>query len=162
MREALSYVLDNPERCQLADQDALNAVLDGRWQTLDWRWNATNYMSGLMPKQPFIRHFAGCKPWSPKKVGIERRFVDQWRSDLADSPWPGRFHEEAFNYRARSVFRPAMSAANRLAKSLFYANSSGKRGNRARLVTGLVNTLSAIERSAAAGAPADALVFARN
>ncbi len=114
-----------------------------------------NFLSELMPKQPFIRHFAGCKPWLPKKVGIERRFVDQWRSDLAESPWPGRFHEEAFNYRARNIFRPAMSAADRFAKSLFYANSSGKRGNRARLVNGLAGTLSAIERSAAAGAAAE-------
>jgi lipopolysaccharide biosynthesis glycosyltransferase len=154
--QALRWGLDNPERCQLVDQDALNAVLDGRWQTLDWRWNATNYLSGLMPRQPFIRHFAGNKPWTPKKVGVERRFVDEWRSDLAESPWPGCFQEEAMKYRIRNVLGPMTSAA----KSLIYRNSQGKRGKRARLVNDFANTLSAIERSAAAGATASSLGLA--
>ena len=89
--EALQYALDHPERCEFVDQDALNAVLDGRWQTLDWRWNASTCIRDLMPKEPFIRHFAGYKPWARKKVGIEQRFVDEWRSDLAESPWPAAF-----------------------------------------------------------------------
>jgi lipopolysaccharide biosynthesis glycosyltransferase len=153
---ALRYALDHPERCKMNDQDALNAVLDGRWQTLDWRWNAMNYMSGLFPREPFIRHFAGNKPWTAKKVGVERRFIDEWRSDLAESPWPRRFQEEAINYRLRSFFSPMTSAA----KSLIYRNASGKRGKRARLIGDLANTLSTIERSAAAGALAGSLGLA--
>jgi len=152
--EALRYAQTYPERCEMVDQDPLNAVLDGRWQTLDWRWNAMNYMSQLLPKQPFIRHFAGCKPWASKKVGVERRYVDQWRSDLAESPWPDRFHEEAFKYRLRKLYSPMTTAVNRLANSQLYASSAGKRGNRARLVNDFIKTLSAIERSAAAGAVA--------
>jgi lipopolysaccharide biosynthesis glycosyltransferase len=151
--EALRWGLDNPDRCQMVDQDALNAVLDGRWQTLDWRWNATNYLSGAMPKEPFIRHFAGNKPWTEKKVGVERRFVDEWRADLAESPWHGRFREEALQYRIRSILGPATSVA----KSLVYRNASGKRGKRARLVGDLANTLATIEQAAAAGALADSL-----
>lgn len=154
--QALRWGLDNPENCLMVDQDALNAVLDGRWQTLDWRWNATNYLSGVMPKEPFIRHFAGNKPWTQKKVGVERRFVEEWRADLAESPWPGRFQQETLGYRVRNLVGPMTSVA----KSVVYRNASGKRGKRARLVNELANTLSAIERSAAAGAPADSLGLA--
>jgi lipopolysaccharide biosynthesis glycosyltransferase len=154
--QALRWGLDNPERCLLVDQDALNAVLDGRWQTLDWRWNTTNYMSGRLPKEPFIRHFAGNKPWTPKKVGVERRFVDEWRADLAESPWPGRFQDEAISYRVRNLLGPMTSVA----KSLVYRKAPGRRGKRARLVNDFANTLSAIERAAAAGATADSLGLA--
>jgi lipopolysaccharide biosynthesis glycosyltransferase len=151
--QALRWGLDSPERCLLVDQDALNAVLDGRWQTLDWRWNTTNYMSGRLPKEPFIRHFAGNKPWAPKKVGVEKRFIEEWRADLAESPWPGRFQEEAITYRIRNFLGPMTSVA----KSLVYRNAPGRRGKRARLANDFANTLSAIERAAAAGARADPL-----
>jgi lipopolysaccharide biosynthesis glycosyltransferase len=154
-KSALRYAIDHPDRCTMNDQDALNAVVDGRWQTLDWRWNTTNYMSGRLPKEPFIRHFAGNKPWTPKKVGVERRFIEEWRSDLAESPWPGRFQEEAINYRIRNFLGPMTSVA----KSLVYRNASGKRGKRARLANDFAATLSAIEISAAAGLPADSLGF---
>ena len=69
-----------------------------------------NYMSERLPRQPFIRHFAGSKPWLPKKLGVEPRFAKEWRSDLAESPWPGRFHEQTFKYRALNALRPTMSA----------------------------------------------------
>ena len=156
--EALRYAQTYPERCEMVDQDPLNAVLDGRWQTLDWRWNAMNYMSQLLPKQPFIRHFAGCKPWAPKKVGLETHYIDQWRSDLGDSPWTGCFQQEIFKYRFRRIFKPATSTVNQFAKSWLYASSAGKRGNRARLVNDFPTILSAIERAAATDAVADSFV----
>ena len=155
--QALRYAIDYPERCHFVDQDPLNAVLDGRWQTLDWRWNAMNFMSQLMPKQPFIRHFAGYKPWAPKKLGVEQRFVNEWRSDLTESPWPGRFQEEALKYRIRNIFSPVTSAIGHLTKSMIYSNSQSKRGNRTRLVDSFPAALSAIEQAAASGAVADFL-----
>jgi lipopolysaccharide biosynthesis glycosyltransferase len=143
------------------DQDVLNAVLDGNWQVLDWRWNAMNYLSRLMPKKPFIRHFSGYKPWTQRKVGVERRYVDQWRADLKESPWSGRFQEEAASYRIKRIFDPVTSGMDRLYKSWAYANAPGKRGNRARLVNGLPAILSAIEEQAAAGAVARLPAFIR-
>ena len=157
----LQYARDHPERCQLVDQDPLNAVLDGRWQTLDWRWNATNYMSERFPRQPFIRHFAGCKPWLPEKLGVESRFVGEWRSDLADSPWPGRFQEQGLKHRIRNALRPAVSAIEYVTKSQAFADAAGKRGNRARLVGNFSAVLQAIEQSAAAGAIAERIAFTR-
>ena len=72
--QARRYAITHADRCRMHDQDALNAVLDGNWQVLGWRWNAMNYLSNLMPRKAFIRHFSGYKPWTPKKVGVERRY----------------------------------------------------------------------------------------
>ena len=51
-------------------------------------------MCGCVP-----RHFARYKPWARKIVGIEQRFIDEWRSDLAESPWPQRFSEQQSSWR---------------------------------------------------------------
>ena len=154
--DAMSFLLEKPGRCFHPDQDALNAVLDGRWQVLDWRWNALNYMSDSQPKQPFIRHFASrSKPWSRRKVAIQPRFVREWRSDLAESPWPGRFQDESLRYRIRNAFRPASSQIESYAKSLIYAGSGGKRGIRIQLAQNHMEICSAIEKAAAAGALAE-------
>ena len=158
---ARRYAITHADRCRMHDQDALNAVLDGNWQVLDWRWNAMNYLSNLMPTQPFIRHFSGYKPWTSKKIGVERRYIDQWRSDLGESPWPGRFREEAVEYRIKRIFDPLTSGLDRFYKSRAYADVSGKRGNRARLINGLPGILSAIEEQAAADAVARLPAFIR-
>lgn len=107
---ALQYALDHPERCEFVDQDPLNAVLDGRWQVLDWRWNAVTWIRDMMPNEPFIRHFARYKPWARKKVGIEKRFVDEWRADLKESPWPDRFSEQSIKYPVKDAFRSIYAA----------------------------------------------------
>lgn len=158
---ARRYATTHADRCRMHDQDALNAVLDGNWQVLDWRWNAMNYLSTLMPSEPFIRHFSGYKPWTKRKVGVERRYIDQWRTDLTESPWSGRFLEEAASHRVKRIFDPATSAVDRLYKSRAYAEASGKRGNRARLVNTLPAVLAAIEQQAAAGAAAQMPPFIR-
>jgi lipopolysaccharide biosynthesis glycosyltransferase len=148
-RDALRYALDHPERCLFADQDALNAVLDGRWQTLDWRWNAMNYMGGRWPKQPFIRHFAGNKPWASKKIGVERRFVNEWQADLAESPWPKRFHEQSAKHALRAIFEPASLALSHLGRTLAHSTRNDRRGNKVRMRRQLPDILSNIERWAA-------------
>lgn len=158
---ARRYAITHADRCQMHDQDALNAVLDGNWQVLDWRWNAMNYLSNLMPRKALIRHFSGYKPWTQKKIGVERHYIDQWRSDLAESPWPGRFQEEAVEYRIKRIFDPLTSGLDRFYKSRAYAEVSGKRGNRARLINGLPGILSTIEEQAAAGAAARLPAFIR-
>jgi lipopolysaccharide biosynthesis glycosyltransferase len=151
--DALRYALDHPERCQFVDQDPLNAVLDGRWQTLDWRWNALSNIREMMPKEPFIRHFAGYKPWARKKVGIEQRFVDEWRSDLVESPWPGRFKEQSIRYPIKDAFKSIGSTV--------YAAFTGNRVDEEARRVGFSEALSAIEQSAAAGACADWIAFAQ-
>jgi lipopolysaccharide biosynthesis glycosyltransferase len=142
--DALRYALDYPERCFLVDQDALNATLDGRWQVLDWRWNVLSYMNELIPKQPFIRHFARYKPWARKKAGIEQRFVDEWRSDLAESPWPERFSEQSIRYPIKDAFRAIGSAG--------YGVFAGRQDDGEERRRVFAKALSDIEQAAAAGA----------
>ena len=141
--DALQYALDHPERCEYVDQDPLNAVLDGRWQVLDWRWNAVTWIRDMMPREPFIRHFARYKPWARKKVGIEQRFIDEWRSDLKESPWPDRFSEQSIKYPIKDIFRRVGSAV--------YGAFAGKRDDSERRLV-FAKALSDIEQAAAAGA----------
>jgi lipopolysaccharide biosynthesis glycosyltransferase len=148
-RAALAYASEYPERCLFAEQDALNAVLDGRWQVLDWRWNSMNYMQERVARTPFIRHFTGNKPWSPRKIGIERRFVNEWRADLSESPWQGRFFEQAPRHAMRAAFEPLSLRVTHLARSLWHSGTDDRRGNKARLANRLPSILSDIERSAA-------------
>ena len=86
-----------------------------------------------------------------KKVGVERRFVDQWRRELADSPWPGSFQEEAYRYRIRRVSGPIAAATALVARPLGAA-LSGKGDDKTRFIRGFAETLAASEAQAAAGA----------
>jgi len=128
-KQAIKYALENPEKCGLVDQDALNAVLKGRWQVLDWRWNLHGFMSAAVPGRAFIRHFTGpVKPWGPVKLGIERRFVDMWRSDLAASPWKRRFSEQP--WRLRHVVEPLIKPFEDRLRIALYSRSAGRKGKR--------------------------------
>ena len=89
--DALQFAQENRDRCRYVDQDSLNVVLNGRWQVLDWRWNALNDISGRLPKQPFIRHFAGNSPWSRSKVGVQSRFVGNGARTLTRALGPDGF-----------------------------------------------------------------------
>jgi len=145
--DALRYALDHPERCEYVDQDPLNAVLDGRWQVLDWRWNALSQMREYMPKDPFIRHFTRYKPWARKKVGIEERFVDEWRADLTQSPWPDHFHEQSLRYPAKQAFASLGAAV--------LAPVTGRSRDRRNYI--LADILTSIELAADAGKCAETL-----
>jgi lipopolysaccharide biosynthesis glycosyltransferase len=72
--QALRYLADATE-IRLFDQDALNAVIAGRWRQLDIVWNVTGYWRKphrrtgrhqAILDDARIRHFAGHgKPWDP-------------------------------------------------------------------------------------------------
>jgi lipopolysaccharide biosynthesis glycosyltransferase len=132
-KEAIKYALENPEKCVLVDQDALNAVLEGRWQVLDWRWNLHGVMSPSTSDRAFIRHFTGpIKPWGSAKLGIERCFVDMWRNDLADSPWKSRFFEQP--WRLRHVVEPILKPIEDRLRIALHSGSAGRRGKKARFM----------------------------
>jgi UDP-glucose/galactose:(glucosyl)LPS alpha-1,2-glucosyl/galactosyltransferase len=91
-KRAIEFAHQNPEKCLLVDQDALNVVLQGRWQVLDWRWNVMNPEARYLPKPFYIRHHGGVsKPWSADKSECEHYIVKFWEKDLAESPWPQKF-----------------------------------------------------------------------
>jgi lipopolysaccharide biosynthesis glycosyltransferase len=65
---ALEYISRERRRLRQYDQDALNAVLAGRWSELDPRWQVhprTWHALGVRPPaDPWIVHFSGrLKPW---------------------------------------------------------------------------------------------------
>ncbi|MCX7305382.1 MAG: hypothetical protein NTV73_13775 [Hyphomicrobiales bacterium] len=83
---ARAFASKHRDLCVDHDQDALNVAFQGKWQVLDWRWNAVSLNGDLMKKRPFIRHFTGKKPWFPDQRGVEREFIDSWRSAIEASP----------------------------------------------------------------------------
>ena len=65
---ALEYIDRERRHLRQYDQDALNAVLAGRWKMLDASWNVQprirNALGVTLPPQPRIVHFSGrLKPW---------------------------------------------------------------------------------------------------
>jgi lipopolysaccharide biosynthesis glycosyltransferase len=146
--DARQFAQEHPDLCSYPDQDALNVALDGRWQVLDWRWNAVGYKLHMLPKQPFIRHITGDKPWSPGKVGVEKRYVDEWRSDLSESPWPERFLAQEKKKLSLSL-RPATIAIEEGLKNMFFARAPGRRGNKVRFNMNFPSILATIETAAA-------------
>lgn len=66
MERAFDYLRRFGDRVFFWDQEALNAVLTGRWGRLDPRWNWNPIVDCLtnFPADPFIVHFSGnLKPW---------------------------------------------------------------------------------------------------
>lgn len=119
-KDAIKFANENPEKCQLVDQDALNAVLNGRWQVLDWRWNVMNEDSLYQPRPHFIRHHAGPnKPWALTKTNCEPFVIEHWRKDLAESPWPERYLPAKKGAFARKYIRPSARAIEVPLKALF-------------------------------------------
>lgn len=168
-KKAIEFAHQNPEKCLLVDQDALNVVLQGRWQVLDWRWNVMNPEARYLPKPFYIRHHGGVsKPWSADKSECEHYIIKYWEKDLAESPWPQKFIQSSgkrFFYKR--YFKPLVRPLTRALEVRFKAIVSGDfettlRGDweqrqisryRRRLPT----TLATIEQTARVGGLAKAL-----
>jgi lipopolysaccharide biosynthesis glycosyltransferase len=142
--DALAFALEKPDLCLLVEQDALNVALDGRWQVLDWRWNAFTFMLDALPKSPFVRHCVYNKPWNPLKYGNEPWLIEMWKSALAEGPWPEAFKPEIPDRRDGFVRKTFVRAENAM-KTVLYANSPGKRGERIRFRKQFPAILRAIE-----------------
>lgn len=152
LEAARAFALDHPDLCLAHDQDALNVVFQGRWQVMDWRWNAVSLNASLFDKPPFIRHFTGKKPWHPDKRGVEPEFIESWRVAIGNSPWPDRYSpERSLKDRLKYRLYPLGQAVERTAKSMFFSGASTARGNRARLLGRFPTVMARIEQAAAEG-----------
>ena len=147
---ALKFAKEKPELCVYVDQDALNVAAGGRWQVLDWRWNAMGFLLDRIDRPYFLRHVTGNKPWSPSKFDIGKRFVDEWRADLAKSPWPHKFHENADSF-SKTYVRPVLRTVERPMKRLLYADAPTMRGKMIRFEKRLTSVLDTIEAAASRG-----------
>jgi lipopolysaccharide biosynthesis glycosyltransferase len=156
-KDAIQFVLDNPETCVLVDQDALNVVLQGRWQVMDWRWNVVKFCVNRMPHPHFIRHITGYKPWEATKLGIEKSIVRQWRSDLSESPWPQRFYRSQDSW-GEAYVRPFIRSIERPIKNMLRPiDDSTVNGRLTRYERNLPGILRSIEEAARDGKLATAL-----
>jgi lipopolysaccharide biosynthesis glycosyltransferase len=149
-QDTIKFALDHPEKCVLVEQDAVNAVLNGRWQVMDWRWNVLHFCVEYMPRPHFIRHVTGNKPWGPSKWGIERSVVRQWRGDLAESPWPQKYAAGQDGFM-KTYVRPITMSIERPMKNLIHATSDNAHGRLARYLKRLPQVLNTIEEAARTG-----------
>lgn len=93
---ALAYLDEHPGDISLFDQDALNAVVAGRWLRLDTTWNVTGYWrkpdrrTGAYANildTAAIRHFTGDgKPWDARPLDVPDN--DLFFASLAPTRWP--------------------------------------------------------------------------
>ena len=92
--DALEFARQHPDRCLSVDQDALNVVLDGRWQVLDWRWNAMTYRTGQFPSAPFT---SGISPVLGKALDSRTSAVLSDITSNSGAPtWPNRHGPGSF------------------------------------------------------------------
>ena len=96
----LNYINSYPEKLVWWDQDALNAVLQGRWYPCPAKWNATEGFFHNFPatelgvgqpeydeaaRNPRIVHFSGGhKPWMP---GLDHPFKAEYYKYLRLTGW---------------------------------------------------------------------------
>jgi len=152
LQAARDFATNHRDLCIDHDQDALNVAFQGKWQVLDWRWNAVSLNGDLMKKRPFIRHFTGKKPWFPDKRGVEPEFIDLWRAAIQASPWPDLFQPlQSPRNRLKYHLYPYAQALERYGKRMLFSRTDTVRGMRARLLGRFAQVLENIERAAAEG-----------
>ncbi|WP_214472987.1 glycosyltransferase [Mesorhizobium sp. dw_380] len=109
------FAVDHPDMCQAFDQDALNVVFEGQWQTMHPAWNVMTNFSGQIPfHQAYARHFSWGKPWSDKPLGVEPEALAIYREMARATPWSSRFdrpasHLDNFIKRLGRKFDPLVS-----------------------------------------------------
>src|SRR5262249_15349598 len=92
------YVERQRRHLRQYDQDALNAVLAGRFKQLDRSWNTQprirNALGIALPDRPRIVHFSGrLKPWLYSgRTELDRLFVEcldrtEWRGFRPKMTW---------------------------------------------------------------------------
>lgn len=125
-----------PDRCQEApDQDALNAVLKGKWTPLDPRWNLhETYLMFGGRLTPYIEHYTSSKPWSRLRRKAWQHAAAWYTRELAGTAWADFVASQSLLDRVRAQalflkFRTAPHLRNGLMKSvpfLWRAVSKGR------------------------------------
>jgi len=116
MKDALVFLLENPDKAFSADQDALNHVVNGSFYSLLPKWNYGNAIFSNYSAQeltiaslsPSIIHFAGgVKPWHYIGESKDQKLYRKYRKQ---TPW------QKIEYKnislililKKRVFRPTM------------------------------------------------------
>ena len=100
-KRSLQYIEREHRHLRQYDQDALNAVLAGRWKLLDGSWNTQprtpNALGIPLPRQVRIVHFSGrLKPWVYRgRTELDRLYLEtlhrtDWHDFRLQSTWQAR------------------------------------------------------------------------
>lgn len=105
LEQTRRFAQERRDICLQHDQDALNVVFEGRWQTMDPRWNVmTNFNSQIPFAEAFARHFSWGKPWS-KPLGVEPEAQAIYREMALNTPWADRFAPSPAANRVRWLLK---------------------------------------------------------
>jgi lipopolysaccharide biosynthesis glycosyltransferase len=149
-RRCLDYLRVHARRLYFWDQEAMNAVLAGRWGKLDPRWNRHPCLDHLAgpedmgrgrssdppaSREPAILHFSGnLKPW---RFAGNGRCCSLYRSYLDRTAWAGwrpepRWHDSLLSWyessRLRRLIHPAEQLATIALRNLTRRRSDAKPG----------------------------------
>jgi lipopolysaccharide biosynthesis glycosyltransferase len=127
-QRVLDYLRTHCSTIALHDQEALNAVLAGRWSALDQRWNQIASVAGrrfqktgpVSGDDAWIFHFAG--DWKPWTLPHGRHPYDLFYRCLDETPWAGwrpgssvaRSSRAFYHEHLRDFFYPLESALTNL------------------------------------------------
>jgi lipopolysaccharide biosynthesis glycosyltransferase len=112
--QLLDYVHRHTATIALHDQEALNAVLAGRWAPLDERWNCIASVAGrnFFKESPshtvhsgdeaWILHFAG--DWKPWTLPYGRHPYELFYRYLDQTPWAGWRPGNSMSRRCRAFY----------------------------------------------------------
>jgi len=126
----LDYVKTHESVIQMADQEALNAVLYDDWAALDYRWNWQipwrDYRLGRVPppwipdrrRQSIVHFTTSEKPWLPGCDYEEKKYFFEYLDRTEWAGWRLGWSTEAYG-RASRVVREARSAVGLLRRRLF-------------------------------------------
>jgi len=125
---ALDYLKQYRDKVYFWDQEALNAVLAGRWGLLDGRWNwhpSLSHLRKVEQREPWILHFSGnLKPWecegSSMHYGLYRFYLDQtaWSGWRPVSNWQGRMARMYEQSLLRRWIYPLEQAGTRILRAM--------------------------------------------
>jgi len=137
---ALDFIRRNPSLCTLPDEDALNAVLDGRQTELSPVWNMRPFgrwrSKTFDIARPVIVHYIGqAKLWKRfsggKHMFAHRSAYRAYEDFLRDTPWKNWLDEQ---WSFRDVLAGIRFEVKTLRRSLRGSYPAGTRAGRRRYV----------------------------
>jgi lipopolysaccharide biosynthesis glycosyltransferase len=120
--KSIDYIRAFADRVYFWDQEALNAILEGKWSELDSRWNWHPSLPGAPESgDPSIIHFSGnLKPWKSANGGPWRTLYHSYLDRIS---WAGtrpapRWRDKILAWYETSSLRRLLYPAEGLATSL--------------------------------------------
>lgn len=90
-KKIIEFIKEKKERLESHDQDAINAILWGKWLNISYKYNFTSILESIhlinykeINKYILIIHYTGIKPWNYLYMGILKNKYSHY---LKKTPW---------------------------------------------------------------------------